>query len=143
MTSLPAPVSRTSGDYHMWMEGRVRFGDLDPLGHANNNSIGNFFDDARVKLLMEMGINQIRGDVQCVMAKITLEFLAELHIFDDVRIAQRVPHIGRTSFVIHSAVFRGDQCMATGDAVCVLIDTATRKPTPVTDEMRTRLVPYA
>jgi acyl-CoA thioester hydrolase len=136
-------ISRKPADYRLWTPGRVRFGDLDPLGHANNNAVGLFFDDARIDMLAIIGVSQLTRETLCVLAKMSFEFLAELHMFDDVRIGQRVPRIGNTSFTIHSAIFRGEQCMATGDGVCVLIDAITRKPKPLTEEQRKILGQYA
>src|SRR5919112_664081 len=34
--------------YRHWIEDRVRFADLDPLGHCNNAAIGGFFEAPRV-----------------------------------------------------------------------------------------------
>lgn len=142
MTDTPAVPQETTA-YKLFTEGKVRFGDLDALGHANNNAVGNFFDDARIEMALKMGVDQVNGDLLIVVAKITLEFLRELHMFEKVKVGQRISRIGRSSFGIHSAVFRDKLAVATGDAVCVIIDAKTRKPTAIPDAMRKILEQYA
>src|SRR6185312_12888906 len=41
--------------YRHWIEDRVRFADLDPLGHCNNAAIGGFFESSRVALFADAG----------------------------------------------------------------------------------------
>ena len=45
--STPPATSTGTKDY-------VRFSDLDPLGHTNNNAIGEYFENARAALFMEV-----------------------------------------------------------------------------------------
>jgi acyl-CoA thioester hydrolase len=139
--NTPPPRDRSA--YKHWTDEFVRFNDLDPLGHANNNAIGTYFDSARVGIFSEIGVNQLGGDVQLVVAKITFEFLAELKMHTKVQIGQMVARMGNTSIVLKGGVFAGDKCVATGDAVCVLVDGKTHRPIPLTDEMRQILQRYA
>lgn len=145
-TDLPPPP-RTSASYKHWTDDHVRYADLDAVGHANNNAIGVFFEAARVALLRDMGVAQVGGDPLCVLATLNLEFVAELQIFEKVRIGQKVARIGTTSCTLHSGLFvtrdGAEICAATCQAVCVLVDGKQHRPTPIPADARTLLERYA
>jgi acyl-CoA thioester hydrolase len=129
--------------YRFWTGEHVRFADLDPLGHANNNAIGAFFEAARVDLFARAGNPVSGGPLGVVLARITIDFRAELHYGDPVRIGTRVARFGRTSIGVQAGLFRGDLCAATSEGVCVLIDMGTRRPVPVPEALRARLAGIA
>lgn len=129
--------------YRFWTGEHVRFADLDPLGHANNNAIGTFFEVGRVDLFARAGNPVSGGPLGVVLAHIAIDFRAELRYGDLVRIGTRVSRFGRTSIDVQAGLFRGDQCAATSEGVCVLIDMGPRRPTPIPDALRARLAEIA
>jgi len=143
--ALP-PVPRSRSAYRYWTREKVRFSEVDAVGHANNNAIGVYFETSRVEMLREMGILQTSREVQCVLAKMSLEFIRELAMFDQIEIADAVARIGTSSFTLHSAIFvpRGEEmiCAATCEAVCVLVDAQTHRPTPIAPDARAVLEKY-
>jgi len=144
--SLPPPA-RDVAAYGHWSEDHIRYSDLDAVGHANNNSIGVLFEHARVVMLNEMGIAQDGGDPLCVLATLNLEFVIELKLFDKVRIGQKVARIGNSSFTLHSALFverdGNSVCGATCQAVIVVVDGKTHRPTPIPAAARSVLEKHA
>lgn len=141
-TPLPPPL-RSSDAYDHWSSDHIRYADLDAVGHANNNAIGVLFEHARVEMLRDMGIAQAGGDPLCVLATLNLQFVAELQLFDKVRIGQKVARIGNSSFTLNSALFvkrEADEiCAATCQAVIVVVDGKTHRPTPIPAHARTIL----
>ncbi len=139
---IPAP-DRSSAAYGHWSHDHIRYADLDAVGHANNNAIGVLFEHARVEMLKDMGIEQAGGDPLCVLATLNLEFIAELQLFDKVRIGQKVARIGNTSFTLQSALFvtrdTSEICAATCQAVIVVVDGKLHRPTPIPDHARSTL----
>ena len=131
-----------ASSYRFWVDEHVRFQDLDPLGHANNNAFGVYFESGRVAFLRELGFKDGQDNRGTVLARITVVFRAELHYADRIRIGTRVVRIGRTSATMASAVFRGELCAATAEAVMVLIDTDTRRPTEFSPAARDRISAY-
>ncbi|WP_119679986.1 acyl-CoA thioesterase [Indioceanicola profundi] len=121
--------------YRHWSDEHVRFNDLDPLGHANNNAIGVYFESGRVAFHDAIGLRD-NLDHQFVAARIVIEYKAEIHRPNRLRIGTGVLRIGRTSWTLGSALFIGDRCMATSECVLVLIDTQTRRPVPIPDLAR-------
>jgi len=140
---LIAPPSRDAAAYGHWSSDHIRYSDLDAVGHANNNAIGVIFEHARVHMLRDMGIAQDGGNPLCVLANLNLEFLAELKLFDKLRIGQHVARIGNTSFTLQSALFvnRGEAeiCAATCQTVIVVVDGEQHRPFPIPDHARSIL----
>lgn len=140
------PPPRDMAAYVRWSEDHIRYADLDAVGHANNNAIGVLFEHARVVMLRDIGIEQAGGDPLCVLATLNLEFVAELHIFDKVRIGQKVARLGNTSFTLQSALFvmrdQKEVCAATCQAVIVIVDGKQHRPIPIPDHVRRTLEKY-
>jgi acyl-CoA thioester hydrolase len=134
-------VPTDAGAYRFWTEEHVRFADLDPLGHANNNAIGTYFEAAR--LFARAGRPLGAGGRSVVLARIAIDFRAELQYASPVRIGSKVLAIGRTSLTLASAIFDGDRCAASAQAVCVVFDLASRRPAAVDEALRTRLMEIA
>lgn len=130
--------------YRFWTPERLRFADLDPLGHANNNAFGVWFQEARVHLFEEAFGQRIdREGLGVVLARITIDYLRELRFPADIRIGQRVARIGRTSITLESGLFKGDEVIATSQSVTVLFDQSQRRPAEVPEALRRRLMELA
>src|SRR5215207_3523594 len=78
--------------YRHWIEDRVRFADLDPLGHCNNAAIGGFFESSRIALFAEAGYGAGGGALSIPIVRIEIDFRRELHYGTRVRSAAR-PHV--------------------------------------------------
>ena len=129
--------------YRHWIEDRVRFADLDPLGHCNNAAIGGFFESSRVALFTEVGQPISGGDLSVVIVRIEIDFRREIHYGARVRVGARVLKIGRTSLTLAGAVFDGDRCAATAQVVAVLFDLAQRRSVEIPTDLRQALAAYA
>lgn len=132
--------------YRHWTDEHVRFNDLDPLGHANNNAIGVYFESGRVEFHDAIGLRDTM-EHQFVAARIATDFRAEVHRPNRLRVGIGVLRVGRTSWTVGCGLFivdgEGDRqayrCVATSECVLVLIDTTTRRPIPVPDLARDAL----
>src|SRR5215210_7725357 len=114
--------------YRHWIEDRVRFADLDPLGHCNNAAIGGFFESSRVALFTQAGQPVSGGAFSIPIVRIEIDFRHEILYGARVRVGARVLRLGRTSLTLADAVFDGDRCAATAQVVAVLFDLARRRP---------------
>lgn len=133
----------TSPDHHrFWIEERVRFADLDALGHVNNNAIGVYFEQARVLLVHDCGGFRDEAPWTVVLARSLIEYKAELLYPATIRVGLRVAKVGNTSVVLAAGIFQGDRCIATQEAVCVIVDKAAHRPTPVPDDLRATLARF-
>jgi acyl-CoA thioester hydrolase len=133
--------------YKHWIEDHVRFSDLDPLGHVNNNSIGQYFENARAALFMKITPNWPHRDQLFLLARTAVDFRHELHMPASLFIGSGVLRVGRTSLTLSNALYREEKKAENGIAYCesvsVLIDQRTRKPVEVPDELRRVFMEYA
>ncbi|HYG85321.1 MAG TPA: thioesterase family protein [Azospirillum sp.] len=142
MTIDITPSLTDPAGYRFWIEERVRFADLDALGHVNNNAIGVYFESARVALLESCGGFRPDSPWTAVLARSVIEYKAELLYPATAQIGIRVLRLGNTSMVLGSGIFHGDTCIATQEGVCVIVDQTTHRPTPLSPALRDGLAPY-
>ncbi|MFV3075088.1 acyl-CoA thioesterase [Niveispirillum fermenti] len=128
--------------FRFWQEDRVRYADLDPVGHANNNAIGTYFENARVGLVSHLGLHAAAGTFAVVLRRTDFEFLAEVHYPSPLRTGMGIIAIGNSSITVGGGLFVEGRPVATHTAIQVLIDPETRRPVRVPDAMRANLAPY-
>lgn len=130
------PMLRNAAAYPFWTEERIRFGDTDRLGHVNNAVYGTYLETARVELMQRL----LRGpETYFVLARMSIDYLAEMQELGPIRIGTAITGIGRSSFTTGQGIFQGEMCSATGDGVVVLVDAATRRSTPLPADVRAAL----
>ncbi|MBP2301675.1 acyl-CoA thioesterase [Azospirillum picis] len=142
MTGTPDPhqpdLANPEG-YRIWWEERVRFADLDAVGHVNNNAIGVYFEQARVAMLHDCGGFRDDSAWTAVLARSVIDYKAELLYPNTVRIGTRVLRLGTSSLTLGCAIFLGNRCIATQEAVVVIVDKVAHRPTPIPEPLRARL----
>src|SRR3954464_2431525 len=129
--------------YRHWIEDRVRFADLDPLGHCNNAAIGGFFESSRIALFADAGHPVGGGALSMPIVRTEIDFKHGILYGARVRVGARVLRIGRTSFTLAGAVFDGDRCAAAAQVVAVLFDLAQRRSVEIPADLRQTLSAYA
>lgn len=132
--ALPPATERSS--YGIWESVTLRYADTDRQGHVNNAVFATFCESGRVAFLYDDKLNLRSDGVNFVIARLELDFRAELYYPGVVDIGTRVLSIGRTSFRLGQGIFKGEFCAATAEAIMVLMDEATRKATPLTPPLR-------
>lgn len=128
--------------FRFWAEEQVRFADLDPLGHVNNNAIGIYLENARVAMFARAGA-PVTGDGSgrgpgIMLARLAIDFRSEGHYPGRLEIGLGLTRIGRSSITLKEGIFDKDRCIATAESVCVMIDFGERRPMEVPAEMRAR-----
>ncbi|MFN3658903.1 MAG: acyl-CoA thioesterase [Pseudolabrys sp.] len=120
----------------------VRFGDLDPQGHANNAVFSTYFESGRVAMFRnkDLGIGVL--DATFVLVRQEIDFLRELRWPGNIVVGTALAELGRTSFTVAQAIFDGEECAAASRAILVMLDTATRRPRPLAPEIVARLEPW-
>jgi acyl-CoA thioester hydrolase len=127
--SLEAFVLRT-GD-------KLRYGDTDRQGHVNNAVFATFLETGRVELLY----NEALADqgAAFVIARLELDFLAEVNWPGEVEIGTAVLDVGRSSFKLLQKVFQNGKPVAQAVTVIVQMSESTRKSQPLSERARERL----
>jgi acyl-CoA thioester hydrolase len=125
--------------YKHWFDEPIRFGDQDSLGHVNNASIATYCESARLDFSRAVGHAPGRNGIGWVLARLVIDYRAELHYPGKVRIGTAVSRIGTSSSTLVEGLYCDDLCAATSEATVVMIDFATRKAVPIPPALRRRL----
>ncbi|MGH3442398.1 MAG: acyl-CoA thioesterase [Nitriliruptorales bacterium] len=121
-----------------WVTERIRFSDTDAMGHVNNIAIAAYFESGRIAMGMEIAGSTPHGAHAFTLARLTIDYRAELHYPGEVRVGSRVLRVGRTSYTMGSALFTdGDRCTATSESVVVML--GPDGPHPIEGDLRQRL----
>lgn len=112
----------------------IRFGDTDKVGHVNNAAFSTFLETGRATFLLRPGGSFAPEGTSFVLARVAIDFRAELHWPGVVDIGTRVASVGRSSVSLAQALFQDGKCVATAESVLVLMDLATRRATPLPQE---------
>jgi acyl-CoA thioester hydrolase len=137
-TGRPKRVLRALEDFPHRTTETIRFGDLDSNNHVNNAVFSSFFEAGRVTLFRDPKRSLMPDGLIWTLAQITIDYLGEMHWPGNVEIGIGLASLGRTSAVFEQAIFFEGRCAATARAVNVLVDTRTRRPVPISDELRAK-----
>jgi len=131
------------GEFAHWVRHSLRFADLDPLAHLNNVAYAELFESARVAFWEMAGTGPRDRERTVVIARLAIDYLAELGFPGEVDIGTRVHEVGRSSVTLRQGLFQDERCFAASEAVGVVIDRESRRPTPLPDPLRRRLLEFA
>jgi len=125
-------------DFPYRLSDNVRFADLDPNQHVNNATYASYFETGRVTLVKDRSFGLLPEGFGWVMVRLDMHFRAELHWPARIELGLGVAKFGRTSVSFDQVVFCEGRCVASARAVTVLIDEVTRKPVPLTPEIKAK-----
>jgi len=142
--NAPARLDSTPclDDFPYRLSDNVRFGDLDPNQHVNNAVYATYFETGRVTLMKDRSLGLMPEGLAWIMVRLDIHFRAELRWPGKIELGLGVTKLGRTSVTFEQVVFSEGQCVASAQAVTVLIDDLTRKPTPLTDAIIRNFQPW-
>lgn len=119
---------------------RVRFSELDPLGHVNNAAYLGWFESFRIQYMQDYGIAYTGPDAaQLVLRQVQVDYLAEMKMSDDYVVTGRTTALRTSSFRMEYAVWSGGALRTTSHAVIVLLNASGAKH-PLSADMRRLLV---
>lgn len=113
-----------------------RFAETDALGHINNTVIPVWFEQARKPIFQFFTPDLDPKKWRLIIAKIEVNFLAEIVYGYSVEIITQVMNIGNTSMQLLQEVYQKDQLCAKGLAVLVHYDYVTKKSISIPDDIR-------
>jgi acyl-CoA thioester hydrolase len=129
-------------DFPYRLSDNVRFADLDPNQHVNNAVYATYFETGRVTLMKDRSYGLMPDGLGWIMVRIDIHFRAELHWPGKIELGLGVAKFGRTSVSFDQVVFSEGKCVASARAITVLIDEVTRKPVPLTPELKAKFAPW-
>jgi acyl-CoA thioester hydrolase len=142
--NAPTPSDSTPKleDFPYRLTDNVRFADLDPNQHVNNAVYATYFETGRVMLMKDRSYGLMPEGRVWMMVRLDMHFRAELRWPGTIEMGLGVAKFGRTSVTFDQVVFSQGRCVASAQAVTVLIDEATRKPTTLTPEIIANFQPW-
>ncbi|MFW5969714.1 MAG: acyl-CoA thioesterase [Halofilum sp. (in: g-proteobacteria)] len=139
MSDTDRPDLTDRSGFPHWTSEKIRFQDIDRLGHVNNVAITIYAESGRVEFLdavMPAGLTADNGPLW-VIARLDVQFRAQSHYPGTVDIGTRVLRIGNSSITLGQGLFVGGRCIATTESVVVLVDPETERGMTLPDEVRT------
>ncbi len=120
----------------------VRVADVNYAGHVANSAVLNFFQDARIAYLKNLGdYSEIDIGNQCgiILRDAHVKYLAEMFLRDKLVIGARIKDVGRLSFTMECRIERDSEVTAEGETLLVCLDYKKRKPRRIDVEFRERV----
>ena len=118
---------------------RVRFRDLDPMGHVNNAVFLTYIESARVAFLQHLGAAPTLEDMSVIVARIEIDFRAPVGLGDDVDISVRASRFGGKSFDLDHELRVDGEVVAEAKSVLVAYDYGTGQAIELPEEWREKL----
>ena len=121
---------------------RIRWGDMDALGHVNNVTYFRYMEQARIGFFEKLLAGRLWVDLGLVIANATCEFKRALTYPGDLEVSVYIDTPGGSSLkTFYEIRMEGDPVPYTeGSAVVVFVDPRTHKPTRVPQAVRDCLV---
>jgi len=143
LTPLGVDDLRAAGVPEPWsfgMADRVRFGEIDVLGHVNNAAYLRWFENLRIHYFRDYGVHNYESDPpKIVLRNIGLEFKAEVMMNATYILTGRTVAFRNSSFTMHYGIFVDGKLTTTGDAVIVSLNQDNTKR-PLDDTLKEQFV---
>jgi acyl-CoA thioester hydrolase len=120
----------------LWVEDVLRYADTDANGHINNSTFSVLCESGRVHLFAQKLNPTLPPGVFFVIARLAIDFRAELHYPGRVRTGTGITRIGRSSLGLAQVIVFEGRVAGEAESVCVLMDVRTRRATPFPDATR-------
>jgi acyl-CoA thioester hydrolase len=109
----------------------VRFRDCDAMGHVNNAVYSTYLEQARIGIL---------GDLEpFILARVEIDFRAELRAGEQVEVRSRCARVGTKSFELEHQIWADGRLVADAKSVLVGYDYQHGTSVPLTENQRRRL----
>jgi acyl-CoA thioester hydrolase len=110
---------------------RVRFRDCDSMGHMNNAVYSTFLEEARIDVVGDLA--------DFILARVEIDFRAQLRAGDEVEVHTRCARIGTKSLVLEHQLRAGGRIAAEAKSVLVGYDYEREQSVALSDAVRARL----
>ena len=134
-------IASERSSYKKWSKETLRYSDLDPVGHVNNNAYGQLVENARTLLFDDaqkisgLGDNELKTK-DWVIRRLEFDFLQELRYPGEVDVGIAITRFGNSSMILHHGVFTKDYCAATAMGVSVYFDLGQRVSATIPSDMK-------
>lgn len=126
---------------------KIRFSDLDAMGHVNNATYLSYLEEARIAYYNDV-MRKKPGSLEfnAVVARIEIDYVSQIRLGDDVEIYSRTSKIGNKSSDLEHliVILKTDEKIVAAKAVTKLVsfDYKKNQSIPVSAEARTVIENY-
>ena len=120
----------------------VRVVDVNYGAHVANSAVLNFFQDARIAYLKNLGgysEMDIGSGCGIILHEAHVKYLAEMFLGDELVIGARINDVSRSSFTMTYRIERDGEPTAEGETILICFDYAKRKPRRLFVEFREKV----
>ena len=121
---------------------KMRWGDMDALGHMNNTVYFRYFEQARISWFDGLGVDYRAQNQGPILGSISCRFRIPVVYPADLKVTLYAGNPRNSSFVLTSSISddaEPSRVYATGEATMVWIDLADGKSRPLPDWVRQHL----
>jgi acyl-CoA thioester hydrolase len=116
-----------------------RFAETDALGHVNNTVLPVWFEESRTPIFKLFCPGLDINDWHLIIAKIEVEFLAEIYYGKPVEIRTYMKKIGNSSMQVGHEAWQDGVLAATGSAVMIHFDHENKSSKAIPAEIKATL----
>jgi acyl-CoA thioester hydrolase len=130
-------------DYRFWIHQGVRFRDLDTLKHVNHTVYFIYAEMARLEYYREVLKLDLMTELAFLMLDIRCHYAFAAEYGDLLRVGFRIDWLKRSSSGFSFVILGPDErFFAQGEGIQVYVDLDTRRPRPIPEAMRTRILAF-
>ena len=116
-----------------------RVSETDGVGHINNVFIPIWFEAGRREIFRIFSPNLDFVNWRLALVKVTIEYLDQLYLAENVEIRTGIEKIGNSSFTIKEEIYQTDRLCAKGEAIYVNYNFNKKKSEAISNEIRYKL----
>lgn len=113
----------------------IVWGDMDALGHVNNVRYFDYFQEARIQSLRDMGL-KMTDEAGPILVHVACTYLKPIFYPATLKMDTKLVDVGNTSFVMEHDVFQNEVLMAQGLCKIVWYEYKVGKAIAVPDSIR-------
>lgn len=118
----------------------VRFSETDAAGHVNNASYFFYFEEARIKLIEQMGY-KVNGKISMssvILASTTCDYISQAYAGQTLKLKTSVAKVGNKSFTLSHLLTQSetDTVVARASATLVCFNFDEQKSETIPEEVR-------
>lgn len=134
-----------SMDWNTQVKIKLRFADIDMMGHLNNSKYVTYLEEGRVAYFqkfpeLDFTVAKPESRDSVIVASLQLDYRSPAHLGETLIVALRTTEVKRSSFIIEYELREeiSGRLVATAKTVMVYFDYRKQKSLEISDELRRR-----
>ena len=116
-----------------------RVSETDGVGHINNVFVPIWFEAGRREIFRMFSPNLDFVNWKLALVKVTVEYVDQLYLAENVEIRTGIEKIGNSSFTIKEEIHQTDRLCAKGEAIYVNYNFNEKKSETISNKIRDKL----